>query len=140
MSETETKPLLSEPVKPEETILNTKEEIAEFAKVSLDNEKQRKLEKDLQKLTQEVKSNLFCIKDGNLENTVTFFVHEHVVYNPTTFKLSSTPYESLGNGRYMRFKISLGNLSFDFVHDKFKDKFHTIINSSGELLFVIKLD
>lgn len=78
------------------------------------------------------------------ENICMFFVNNNKIYTAYTTscspQITSNVYDELENGQYMRIKISCKNEKhFVGVYDKLKEKFHKIIHSNNNILFVIKL-
>ena len=49
---------------------------------------------------------LFDIKDGKLDNVRVFYVRDHIMYQDSQAIIDETYYQTLENGRYVRFKIS----------------------------------
>jgi hypothetical protein len=123
----------------EDLIGKTKEEIVNIVKQSIDETNQRNL--DL--FVKQVNDSLVNIKNGKLNDARMFFIRDHVMYQDKNNTICSKFYETLENGCYLRFKVSLPyNLSFDSIHTILKDRFHTVRlgDNKEEIIFVIRLD
>ena len=131
--------IIQQEEQPKEDLLgHTKEEIACLVKESVDSTYQRKLDKFIEK----VNDSLIDIKDGKLDDSVYFFIRNHVMYQDKSNTVCPKFYQTLENGTYLRFKVAIDDLLFDSIYATLKEKFHAVqlADKKHEVIFVIRIE